>query len=167
MTEMMTESSVENSTPVIANYWGVKEERKHFLPDGTQHFVFKIMNEGDKVKFQKMTNQDLIVNRDNSARIKMDPATERHQLIETCVTGWKLYMPDGAEAKFSSAMLKNWLTEASPKLVEDLEFAIRKANPWMQADMSLEEVDKELDRLTDLKKDLINKQLGEDVSANK
>ncbi|QEM40903.1 MAG: tail assembly chaperone [Phage AS32] len=170
MTETVAEMVPE--VEAVANYWGTDEKHKHYLPDGIQYFEFKIMNEGDKSKFQKLTNSDLVVGRDQTAKVKMDPVAERHTLIETSVTDWNLYMPkkDGSgmeQATFNSTMLKNWLQVAPPKIVEDLEFAIRKANPWMQAEQTVEMIDEEIERLYELRKSALEREAGEGDSASK
>lgn len=154
------------------DYWGVSETRRYTLPDGKQWIEFKIMDEGDKTKFQKMTNSDLIVQRSGDSRIKIDPARERHELIKSSVTNWNL-MQRGQDGQWSPApfggarSLEQWLEKAPPKIVEDLELEIRKANPWMQADMSVEEIDKEIERLQDLRRLARERELGEGVSATK
>ena len=152
--------------PPTADYWGVDEFHEYYLPDGVQYFRFKIMNEGDKTKFEKMTNQDLIVNRDQSARVRVDPSEQRHTLIKTSVVGWHLYK-DGQFVDFNTHVLEKWLTVAPPKIVEQLEFAIREANPWMQAEMTLEGVDEELERLHRLRQQIVDREAGEAVSATK
>lgn len=170
----MTESTVEATvadTPQYESYWGVSETHKHFLPDGKQFFVFKIMDEGAKSIFQKLTNQDVVIDRSQQARVKTDPVAERHTLIKTSVTDWNLWAPDKdgvmAPSAFSKQLLEKWLQVAPPKVVEDLEFAIRKANPWMQAEMTVEEIDKEVDRLLDLRKQVAEREAGEGDSASK
>lgn len=155
----------ENQAP-IADYWGVDEYSEWYLPDGVQYFRFKVMNEGEKSKFEKMTNQDLIVNRDQSARVKVDPSEQRHSLIKTSVVGWNLYK-GGQVVDFGPPLLEKWLQSANPKIVEELEFAIRLANPWMQSEMTTEEVDKEISRLYEVRKQLVEKAAGEADSATK
>ena len=166
----MSEAPAETQE-VFENYWGTDETHRHFLPDGKQFFEFKIMNEGARAKFQRMTNQDLTIKQGGEAKVRMDPANERHVLIKESVVGWKLYMPtkDGKmeEATFSSAMLDNWLNMAPPKIVDDLELAIRKANPWIQADMTSEQIREEIKRLEDLLRDKLAEEAGESASANK
>jgi hypothetical protein len=153
------------------NYWGTDETHRHYLPDEKQFFEFKIMNEGAKARFQRMTNQDLTIKQGGEAKVRMDPANERHTLIKESVTGWLLYMPDKenqmVQASFTPAMLDNWLNMAPPKIVEDLELAIRKANPWMQADMKSEQIREEIKRLEDLLREKLAEEAGESVSANK
>ena len=160
-----------DSGELYVDYWGTDETHRHVLPDGKQWFEFKIMDEGARTRFQKLTNSDLTVMRDNTAKVKMDPAAERHTLIKESVTDWNLMQkyPDGSfqAAPFSKQGLSQWLEKAPPKIVDELEFAIRKANPWMQADMSVEEIDKEVDRLLDLRKDVEARKLGESSSESK
>jgi len=157
------------------DYWGTDETHKHYLPDGKQYFEFQIMDEGARTRFQKLTNQDLTVMRDNTAKVKVDPAAERQTLIKESVIGWHL-MQKGPDGSWSEAPpptpqnkrpLEQWLEHAPPKIVDDLEFAIRKANPWMQADMTTEEIDKEIERLYDLRKDVEARKLGESISESK
>lgn len=155
------------------DYWGVSETKRWTLPDGKQWIEFKIMDEGAKTQFQKMTNSDLIVQRSGDSRIKIDPARERHELIKSSVTNWNLMQRDPNSGEWSAApfggarSIEQWLEKAPPKIVEDLELEIRKANPWMQADMSVDEIDKEIERLNDLRKLARERELGEGVSATK
>lgn len=172
MSEQATESVHVEDTVQYESYWGTDTTERFTFPDNKQYIEFKIMNEGDKTKFQKLTNQDLIVQRDQSARVKTDPAAERHMLIKTSVTGWFMVAPNVSTGKlepaaYSPQLLEKWLTVAPPKLVEDLEYAIRMANPWMQQDMSIEEIDKEIDRLHEVRKQVVDREAGESASANK
>ena len=150
------------------DYFGFGEERVFVLPDGKQQIFFKIMNEGERSKFQKKTNKDIKFNRaSGDASIKADQAEERRELILTSVTNWTLVRrsPDGwIPVPFSGerpgSELDKWLQVANPKIIDDLEFAIRQANPWMQADMSVEEIDKEIDRLNDIRKQAVEREQG-------
>lgn len=170
MIETTPEASVDNlpPAPAMESFWGTTETTNWYLPDGVQYFVIQKMNEGDKTKFQKLTNSDLVVGQNRTATVKMDPAAERHTLIKTSVKDWNFAGPDGSQIIFGNgSMLLKWLETADPKIVEELEHAIRLYNPWMQADMSLEEIDKEIDRLHDLRKQVIEQQAGEASSVNK
>lgn len=165
----MTDYS-NNEAPVIAqddsqfeNYWGVEETFKYYLPDGKQFFEIKPMNEGAKTRFQKLTNKGIKMDqRTNEATIKMDAADERHTLILESVVSWYLMQPDGQggwsefpcsgnESIRRRALENEILVKFNPKAVQDLEFFIRTKNPWMQADMDVEEIDKEIERLQELK----------------
>jgi hypothetical protein len=146
------------------DYFGFEANHEFVLPDGRQKIFFKAMNEGAKTKYQQKINRDIHLNRaSQDVRVKTDPAGERHELIMASVTGWSLMRRDKqgqwVPAEFSNnspgSTLAQWLDKADPVLVEKLETAIRKANPWMIDDMTIEQVDEEIGRLTDLRKDIV------------
>lgn len=148
------------------DYFGFGAEERYVFPDGTSFISFRVMNEGQRKKFQQGTSRDIKFNRaTNDASIKADPAQERWQLITTSCTGWNLKRrhPNTGDLEpvmFNKVLLEQWLELADPKLVDDLEMAIRRANPWLQADMTVEEIDKEIERLNDLRKDVQEREKG-------
>lgn len=160
---------------VYEDYFGFGEERQFKLPDGKQYISFQIMNEGQRSEFQKRTNRDIRINRaSGDASIKADPAEERRALITSSVVGWNLKRRKGdgwEDVTFSKgsagASLEKWLVVANPKIIDDLEFAIRKANPWLQSDMTVEEIDKEMDRLRELREQTVERERGEELSSSK
>lgn len=137
--------------PEFEDYWSFSQKERFMLPDGKQWIEFNVMNEGQKSSYQKKINKDIKFNRKSGdASIKSDVADERHALIETSVTDW--YMVQGRnQVSFSVQMLRNWLNIADPRIVESLEVAIRKANPWLLGDMTLEDIDEEIQRLQELR----------------
>lgn len=148
------------------DYFGFEEHHAFTLPDGRQQIFFASLNEGTKTKFQQKINKDIHLNRQTQdARIKTDPAGERHELIMASVTGWSLmrrnkagsWEPVPFSGERPGSELHKWLQVANPVIVERLEEAIRKANPWLNADMTVEQVDQELERLTDLRKELVER----------
>ena len=167
--------------PMPQFYWGTNETDRFTLPDGVQFFEFKPMNEGAKAKFQKMTNKGLRLNQQTQdATIDVDPANERWTLIKESVVGWKLFQRDKNDprgySEYPAAVdddnrrkrqIEEILTNFDAKVIQDLEFKIRIANPWMQSDMTIEGIDEELDRLTKLRKQKLEEEAGEGASANK
>lgn len=154
---------------VYEDYFGFDETKTWYFPDGKQYIAFKVMSEGDKSKFQRATNRDITLSRTSGdARIKADPAAERWALLEASVVGWNMYR-NGQPVPFTigspSATFNQWLNGANPRLVEDLEFAIRKANPWLQADMTVEEIDKEMDRLRELRESVVATEAAKAASS--
>lgn len=157
-------------SPAVEEYWGTDETHRFPLPDKVQYIEIKVMTEGERAKYQKMTNQDLVVQQDRSARVKVDPARDRHHLIISSVVDWYIFR-SGQPVPFSKgspgATLEQWLQVAPPKIVDDLEFFIRTKNPWMQADMSVEDIDSEIERLNELRKQAEEREAGEGFSANR
>jgi hypothetical protein len=170
------DAQFQPDNPAVVNaeeyqdYFGFGQQEEFILPDGKQKIFFQVMNEGDRARFQKKTSKDIKINRGtNEAAIRADQAEERQELIMSSVTGWTLKRrnPNGewVDAPFSNngspgCELAQWLAKANPKIVDDLEFAIRKANPWMQAEMTVEEVDKEMARLAEVREQILEREKG-------
>lgn len=161
-----------DAAPVQQDYFGFEADDKWYLPDGISWMRVQVMNEGAKSKFQKKTQRDVILERGSgNARFNVDPSVERHAIILESVTEWNL-LRGGNTIGLSvhgndKKNLRDWLELANPKLVEDLETFIRKLNPWLAGEMTVEDIDKEIDRLQDMKADLLERQAGEGSSSNK
>lgn len=128
------------------------EYKDFMMPDGRQSIKFKIMSEGERMRFQKRTNRPISINRKSDmASISPDVASDRQELICTSVVDWTLVQRTGdgqwVAVPFSERNLRDWLASANPKIVSDLERAIQRANPWMQADMSVEDIEEEIKNL--------------------
>lgn len=152
---------------VYEDYWGFAQTDKFYFPDGQQYIEFQVMNEGQKSMYQKNINRDIKINRrSGDATIQSDVAQERNALITSSVTGWHMRQGNGFVA-FDKRIFGTWLAQANPKLVEALEQAIRKANPWLQGDMTVEDIDEEIDRLREMREELVKEQQGKETSRNK
>lgn len=161
------------------NYWGVEETYKFFLPDNKQYFEVKPMDEGAKTRFQKMTNKGIRMNqRSQEATIDVDPSDERHTLITQSVVSWRIMQKDkdgrwselpcpDDDGRRRRILSDTILDKFNPKAIQDLEFFIRTKNPWMQADMDLDQMNEEMDRIALLIKQKKEQDAGELVSANK
>lgn len=165
MTEMTdtisTETHAYEQPASQVDYFGFSETHRYNLPDKTSWIEFVSMNEGAKAKFQKLTSRDLILERQSgNARMKMDAAEERHGLIRECVTGWNL-VRNGVPVPFNKVNLGDFLTLSNPKVVEGLEKEIRKANPWLLAEMTSKDIQSEIDNLEEMKKVAEERERGE------
>ena len=143
------------------DYFGFAATEKHFLPDKTSWVEITVMNEGAKSQYQKKTSRDLVLERrSGNARMNVDPSSERHELIKACVVGWNLKR-NGVDVPFNGVQLGDFLTLADPKIVEDIEKACRKANPWLLGEMSSEDIQREIDNLEEMKKVAVERERGE------
>lgn len=172
MTDIATPPPIFEGTapldvPVQQNYWGFYATERFVFPDGITFIEFKLMNEGDKVKFQRSTSRDLVLNRQGDARMKMDTSSERHELIKACVTNWNLLKGKDEPLPFSLRSLEQWLDVADPKIVEDLEVAIRKHNPWLLGEMTVADIDKEIENLKEMRDVAEERERGERSSGSK
>jgi hypothetical protein len=157
----------DTDRPVQQDYFGFQATEKFHLPDGLSWIEFRVMNEGDKLKFQKKTGRDINIDRrSGDARIKMDPGTERHELIITCCVNWNLTR-NGELVPFGDRSIRDFLELANPRVVEDLEKAIRKANPWLLGEMTVEDIDKEIADLQEMRVVVSERERGEASSASR
>jgi hypothetical protein len=152
------------------DYFGFSGNERWYFPDGKQWLEFRRMNEGERAKFQRMTRPDVTINqKSGDAKVPFDAAKERWELITTSVTDWHVVgkQKNGAMGlvPFSkgspNAALNQWLVVADPVVVTELERAIRKANPWMTSEMSVDQIDKEIANLEEMKKDILEREASE------
>lgn len=154
------EGTVVGQAEQFDDYWNFSKSERFMFPDGKQWIDFQVMNEGQKSDYQRATNRDITINRKSgNATLRNDIADERHALIKTSVTGWNL-RKDGNWIGFDKRTLESWLQFANPSLIEDLEVEIRKANPWLQGEMTVEDIDKEIDRLRELREETVKREEG-------
>lgn len=164
-------AGVQLEEEVYEDYFGFDETHEFTFPDGKQKIFFKAMTEGKKSQFQKSTNRDVVVERaSGNARMKVDPASERQELLKASVTGWSLMRRNPTTGKFAAvpftigtrnSSFELWLEEANPRLVEGLEKAVRKANPWLLADQTVEEIDKEIESLQEARAEALKRERSE------
>jgi hypothetical protein len=168
MTETMQDTVGSNPAKQqvrFQNYWGAQNVKRWLLPDGEQWIEFKTQDEGLKAQYQQRTNRDITFDKTGNTKMGIDPVTDRHTLIEMSVTNWHMFIPKSEdlspaeladpdnwdEAAFSPKLIREWLRRGDPKVIQDLEVEIRMANPWMQSEMTVEEIDKEIARLNEVR----------------
>ena len=157
----MVDSGVPIETHAIVDYWSFAGTEKWYLPGqdqvpaaNRQYITFKRMTESDKVEFQTKTNRDIRVqNTTRDIKLNMNPAVERKVLIDLSVTGWFLFKRNHkgemVEIVFDQKQRAEFFRQADPKLVQELELAIRKANPWMKAEATPDEIRAEIANLSE------------------
>ena len=158
----MTDTEVHNEmapvpaayeAPAQHDYFGFVSSEKFYFPDGVTWLEFDVMNEGRKTQFQKQTQRDLVLERQSgNARMKVDPGVERHELIRQSVKNWNLVRgAQNTPIEYNPKSLRDFLELADPKMIEDIEKAIRKANPWLMAEMTVKDIDREIDSLQEMR----------------
>lgn len=157
------------------DYFGFDETHRYMLPDGRQYIEFKTLNEGDLGKYQQALNRDVLIEKGTgNARVKMNQVEERHAMLLTAVTGWHLMRRDRqgkwVEAKFSAGRdgeFHQWMKKAHPRLIQDLDEAVRKANPFLLAanTETLEAIDKQIADLQEQRERIVGEMQGKSDSA--
>lgn len=155
----------------LIDYFAFSETHKVLLPDGKQFIVHTILNEGAKKNYQNLQSRDLIIQRTTGdAKMKMIPGDERHALLTQAITDWYLIrMVDGlpVEVPFHKRELDKFLIAAPPKIIEIVEKDIRSKNPWLLAEMEVEDIDREIASLEEMKAAKIEADQGKVSSPTK
>jgi hypothetical protein len=152
--------------PQQADYFGFQATERYIFPDGLTFVEFQVMNEGQKLKFQKATGRDIVLQRSGDARLRMDPGAERHELIKACVTNWNLAR-NGQLIPFNPRSLNDFLELADPKIIEKIENAIRRANPWLLGEVSAADIKEQIKELEEMLVVAEEREAGEASSASK
>lgn len=137
------------------DYFGVSDTGRTTLPDGKQWIEWKVLNEGERRKYLNRQNRELALKKGGDAVMKMAPGDDRFHLLSTAIVGWNLHRRDKTgqfvPVPFSKNTLEEWLNVAPPKIVDLVEKDVRKANPWLLNDLSIEEIDKEIAALEEMR----------------
>lgn len=149
------------------DYFAFGSTERVILPDGVSYVEFDVMNEGAKSRFQKDVQRDLIIERGSgNARTKVDPSVERHALLMASIKGWNLKRGN-RPIHFEPRALRDFLEMADPKVIEVIELAIRKANPWLNSELSVKDIDEQIDQLKELREEAVKREAGEASSSSK
>lgn len=149
------------------DYFGFGGEDRFIFPDGVSFVSFRVMNEGQRKKFETLTQRDMVLERKSGdARVGMNPAEQRHALLRTAITGWNLKRGN-RPVPFTERNLLDFLELSDPKLIDEIERAIRQKNPWLLGEMTVEDVDREIANLQEVREELLRKERGEGSSASR
>lgn len=167
----MKDAGVATTESGLVDYFAFSETHTVPLPDGKQFIVHTTLNEGAKKNYQNMQSRDLIIQRTTGdAKMKMIPGDERHALLSQAITDWYLVrIVDGSpvEVPFHKRELDKFLLAAPPKIIELVEKDIRAKNPWLLAEMEIEDIDREIANLEEMKRVKIEEDQGKVSSASK
>lgn len=147
-------------TTGFEDYWGTDETKKVYLPDGKQYVEIQLMTEGQRARFEKENNQDLRVSRDGETTIKIDPGRSRKALIKAAAVNW-FVVRSGQKLKFNDANLNQFIDGANPRIIDKLEKEIRDFNEWLKNDLTVEEIDKEIEVLQKEREAAVRREAGE------
>ncbi len=162
----MEAQGVSSSTPVQADYFGFEETFEVTLPDGLSKIIHKRLTEGDRRNYLDKVNREVRLQKTTGdAIMKMQAGQERHVLLDAAIVGWNLQRA-GQPVPFSKgsqgSTLAQFLNAADPKVVDIIEKAIRKENPWLMADLSVEDIDQQIAELQEMRDVKVKEEEGND-----
>jgi len=130
------------------DYFGTDVRDKFIFPDGKTFIEFKKLMEGERKRYMDSTNREVAINRQtNDMKMRMSAGSDRWKLLELAITDWNLVTKDPQSGNmlpvpYNPGNLQKWLEVADPALVDDLEKAIRRMNPWLIGELTQEDIDK-------------------------
>lgn len=146
-----------------ADYFGGGSLEEYTLPDGVSTITLKEMNEGDRRRYQNGVNRDVRVQKaTGDAILQLSQADERHSLLKATIVGWNLIRA-GAAVPFTSRELDAFLASAPTKIIDGIEKRARELNPWLLADMTVEDIDAEIANLEKMREDVARAEEGKAV----
>lgn len=164
--EGMTRLGEPTTQVVQDDYFGFEETFKVYLPDGISFVEHRSLNEGAKRKYLNSVNREVRLHRaTQDASIKTAPGDERKALLESAITGWNLKR-GGEPIPFSTRALAEFLDKANPKIVDIIEKDVRLHNPWLLAEMTVEDIDREIADLQDMRDRIVAEEEGKATSAS-
>jgi hypothetical protein len=148
------------------DYFGFSTTTRHMLPDKVSYVELKVLTEGERRAYQNASNRDVKFDRGGSAQMKLRPGDDRANLLKVAIVGWNL-MRQGQPVPFTPQSLDLFLNNTDPKVVDGIEKAIRKSNPWLLSEMSSDDIKKEIEDLTELLAVKLEEEAGNDTSDSK
>lgn len=163
----MRAAGVPTHDDILTDYFGFDETHLVYLPDNKQFIQHKVFNEGQKRKYQNSVNRDVVIQRaTGDAKMRMAPGDERHELLKNAITGWNLFR-SGQPVPFTPRNLNEFLDLAPPKIIDLIEKDIRKQNAWLLQEMSVEDIDKEIANLQEMREVRVKDEAGKVDSVSR
>lgn len=145
------------------SYFGFEEVHRCMLPDGVSYIEHKTLNEGARRNYLNKVNRDIMLQRTTgNAIMRMQQGEEKHMLLEQAICGWNLIGPNNEPLVFNTNKLQEFLKKADPRIVDIIEKDVRKHNPWLMADLSVEDIDKQIAELQEMRDVKIKEEEGND-----
>lgn len=146
--QAMIDDGREITEKVQQDYFGTDTTYRYIFPDDITWVEFKVMNEGDRARYQRETLREVTVRKQSGdTSLQVDPAKEREILLDNAYQDWNLLKGD-VPAPAGKANFKAWREKANPKLIDEMMKCVRENNPFLITDnMNEEEILREIDDL--------------------
>lgn len=163
----MEAAGVSSTISAQQDYFGFEEIHTVYLPDGVSYVQHQTLNEGARRKYLNAVNRDVRVSKaTGDAILSMKSGEENHALLDAAIIGWNLTR-GGQPVPFSKgspgSTLAQFLNTTNPRIVDIILKDVRKKNPWLMAELSVEEIDKEIEALQEMREERIKEEEGKSV----
>lgn len=159
----MTDTEEFTPGPKQESYFGTDIRHRYTFPDGATWIEYKTLAEGDRRKYLRSTTKNVRVQKDSGdTLIPLDPGGQRVELLRVAVTDWNLVDGNGDSVKFNNVNFEKFISGVNPKIAEEIEKVIRKENPWLNDQLTVEDIDEQMDQLQELRDELVARDEGKD-----
>src|SRR5690349_8957804 len=143
--EAMRAAGVATEETMQVDYFGFDETEHVFLPDGKSYVSISALNEGGRRQYLNRVNREVRVQKQTGdAVMQLANGDERMILLTQAITGWNLVRRNKSTGeiqplKCDEGKIRDFLTSASPTIIDIIDKAVRKQNPWLLNDVTLED----------------------------
>ena len=146
----MSQAGERTEDYIEPDYFGSDDSYQVALPGSRVQFVvIKVFTEGDRRKYLDRTNRDLKMTKTGEATLKTTPGSDRYELLKIAILDWHV-VRQGQVIPFGGQALEKFLTETSPRVVDHIVKEINKHEPWLLAEMTVEDIEKEIEDLQEM-----------------
>lgn len=148
----MQQAGERMETYVEPDYFGADDTHQFFLPGSREQFVMiKAFTEGDRCKYLDRTNRDLKLDRSGTASLKTAPGSDRHTLLKIAIVDFALRFNGQLTTMAQNPkVFERFLESAPPSVIDEIVKEVHKHNPWLLAEMSVEDIEKEISNLQEM-----------------
>jgi len=134
------------------NVFESAEEYKLVI-DKDQYILYRKFTEGARRRYQSaISSRPFRVNQSTGEMtVTIDLAEQRYLLLKEAISGWKLFKDD-KEVPFGKDTLEEFLEFGNSDITDRLEIEVKRVNSWLAAGEITGAVEKEIERLQELKK---------------
>lgn len=158
--EAMSEAGVSTSDPVQVDYFGFEEVNTVMLPDGKSYVQHQTLTEGARRKYLNSVNREVRLQKaSGDAILRMQTGEERFALLKAALVGWNL-VRNSQPVPFTTRAVDEFLEKAPPKIIDVIEKDVRKHNPWLMQDVTLEDIDQQIAELEELREQKLKEDEG-------
>jgi len=164
----MEEAGVTTFEAIQEDYFGFDETYTVKLPDGKSWIAHSALNEGARRKYMNSQNRELKVQKvTGDAIMKIASGEERLALLQQAITGWNLVTKNKKTGEiepivFNLPNLNKFLDSASPAIIDLIEKDVRNRNSWLMGDITVEDIDKQIEELQEMREKKVKEAEGND-----
>ncbi len=167
-TQAMKAAGVATETGMYVDYFDFDDTRRVTLPDGKSWVEIQVLNEGARRKYLNTTNRDVTIERaSGNAKMRVASGDDRHALLGQAIVDWDLYTKNPKTnaiepIRYNEQNLRRFLDNSSPTIIDMIEKEVRKDNPWLIAEVEIEDIDAQIAELQELREKKVSEAEGKE-----